>query len=140
MIDPVEFTVIPEGSEPETSDQLYGAWPPAALKGPEYAVPATATGKDLVVMLSGVGESTVIVTDAVPDLVASATLVAITVALVLTVTVGAWYSPVLEIVPVEADQVTATFEVFVTRAVNCLVPADGTEAVAGETVTTTPGG
>jgi len=32
------------------------------------------------------------------------------------------------------------FEVLITRAVNCIVPADGTEAVAGETVTTTAGG
>lgn len=46
----------------------------------------------------------------------------------------------LEIVPGEADQVTATFEVLLTRAVNCLVPVDGTVAVAGETVTCTSGG
>jgi hypothetical protein len=73
-------------------------------------------------------------------LVASATLVAVTVAFVLTVTVGAWYRPLLEILPLEADHVTATLDVLLTRAVNCRVPADGTEAVAGETVTTTAGG
>ncbi len=43
----------------------------------------------------------------------------------------------LEIVPGEADQVTATFEVLLTRAVNSLVPTDCTVAVAGETVTST---
>lgn len=41
--------------------------------------------------------------------------------------------------PREADQVTATSEVLITSAVNCLVPADGTHAVAGDTVTTTGG-
>jgi hypothetical protein len=46
----------------------------------------------------------------------------------------------LEMLPVEADHVTATLDVLLTRAVNCRVPADGTEAVAGETVTTTAGG
>jgi hypothetical protein len=90
-------------------------------------------------MLSGWEEPAVTVTDAVPDLVGSAMLVAVTVAFVLTVTVGAWYRPVLEIVPGEADQITATFEVLLTRAVNCLVPTDGTVAVAGERVTTTFG-
>ena len=44
--------------------------------------------------------------------------------------------PALEIVPGEADQVTDVFEVLVTRALNCWVPADATVAVAGETVTT----
>jgi hypothetical protein len=43
-------------------------------------------------------------------------------------------------VPVEADQVTAEFEVFITRAVNCRVPAETTVAVEGETVTVTAGG
>jgi hypothetical protein len=47
---------------------------------------------------------------------------------------------VLEIVPGEADQVTATFEVLVTSAVNCWVPADTTVAVRGETVTCIAGG
>jgi hypothetical protein len=63
-----------------------------AFNGLEYAVPAVAAGKDLVVMLSGPGleEPAVTVTEAVPDLVVSATLVAVTVAFVLTVTEGAW--------------------------------------------------
>jgi hypothetical protein len=52
----------------------------------EYAVPGVALDKDVVVMLTGGG---VTVTDAVADLVGSATLVAVTVAEVLAVTVGA---------------------------------------------------
>ena len=52
----------------------------------EYAVPGVALDKDVVVMLTRGG---VTVTDAVADLVGSATLVAVTVAEVLAVTVGA---------------------------------------------------
>lgn len=88
--DPAKSTAIPVGSEPEASVQLYGALPPAALNGLEYGFPALATGKDVVVMLSGSKEPAVTATDAVPDLVGSAMLVAVTVAFVLTVTVGAW--------------------------------------------------
>ena len=42
--------------------------------------------------------------------------------------------------PLDADQVTEVFEVFNTRAVNCMVPAEAMVAVAGETVTVTAGG
>jgi len=94
----------------------------------------------MVAMLSGCGEEepAVTTTDAVPDVLVSAALIAVTVTFVLTVTVGAWYRPALEMVPTDADQVTAVFELPVTNALNCWVPADGTVAVAGETVTTTP--
>src|SRR3979411_30062 len=40
-------------------------------------------------------------------------------------------------VPIVADQFTAVFGVFDTRAVNATVPADFTVAIAGVTVTTT---
>jgi hypothetical protein len=65
--------------------------PPAALNGLAYAVPAVAGGKDLVAMLSGPGdeEPAVIVTEAVPDLAVSSTLVAVMVAFVEAVTDGA---------------------------------------------------
>ena len=43
----------------------------------------------------------------------------------------------LEIVPGDADHVTATFEVLLTKAVNCKDPADGTVGVDGVTVTAT---
>jgi hypothetical protein len=46
---------------------------------------------------------------------------------------------VLEIVPKEANQVTATFDVLVTTAVNCVDAPEATVAVAGVTVTTTLG-
>jgi hypothetical protein len=60
--------------------------PPVAIKVFEYVVPTVAFDKDKVVMLTGGG---VIVTDAVDDLVGSATLVAVTVVVVFALTVGA---------------------------------------------------
>ena len=60
--------------------------PPVADKVFEYAAPAVAFDKDVVEMLTGGG---VTVTDAVADLVGSATLVAVTVAVLFPVTVGA---------------------------------------------------
>jgi hypothetical protein len=39
--------------------------------------------------------------------------------------------------PADADQVTAVFVVFKTVAMNCSVPADGTETDEGEMVTVT---
>ncbi len=53
------------------------------------------------------------VMEAVPDLVGSATLVALTEAVVLTLTVGAVKSPEVETVPALADHVTAVFVVLV---------------------------
>jgi hypothetical protein len=83
---PDDCKVIPVGSEPEVIVQVYGVVPPVAIKVFEYAVPAVAFDKDEVVMLTGGG---VIVTDAVDDLVGSATLVAVTDAAALALTVGA---------------------------------------------------
>ena len=71
------------------------------------------------------------------DFVGSATLVAVTVATVFTVTLGAWYRPLLETVPCVAVHVTPRFEVPVTVAVSCTVPCDATVASAGLTVTAT---
>ena len=103
----------------------------------EYAAPAVALGKDVVLIMTGVGGGGVTVTDAVADLVGSAVLVAVTVAAVFATTAGALYIPLLEIVPGEADQVTATLDVFVTRAVNCVDMPEATVAVAGVTTTAT---
>jgi hypothetical protein len=61
--------------------------PPVALSEFEYAVPAVALAKDIVVMLGGM---TVTATEADADFVGSATLIAVTVAVVLALTVGAW--------------------------------------------------
>ena len=71
-------------------------------------------------------------------LVGSATLVAVTVAVVAVVTLGAVNSPLLEMVPPLALQVTAVFEVLMTVAENCCVPADGTLVLLGETLTLIP--
>ena len=66
-------------------------------------------------------------------LLGSATLVAVTVAVVATVTLGAVNIPLLLIVPPLAVQVTAVFEVWATIAENCCVPADAKLALLGET-------
>jgi hypothetical protein len=71
---------------------------------------------------------TVTVDDA--DFVVSAWLVAVTVAVVVEVTEGAVKSPVLEMVPAEALQVTAVFVEPLTVAANCWVlPADSVALV-----------
>ncbi len=57
---------------------------------------------------------------------------AVTVTVVLELTVGAVKSPELEIDPAVADQVTAVFVEPVTVAVNCRVPAEETVAEVGE--------
>jgi hypothetical protein len=72
--------------------------------------------------------------------VLSATLVAVTVKVVLLEIVGAVNKPVLEIVPAVADQVTVVFEVFCTVAPNCCVAPEATVGLEGETVTTIGGG
>ena len=77
------------------------------------------------------------VTVALADLVASATLVAVTIAVVFDVTVEAVYSPELLIVPFVAVHVTPVLVVPVTVAVNCCVPPDRTVAEVGEMETET---
>jgi len=70
-------------------------------------------------------------------LVGSATLVAVTVAVVAVVTDGAVNSPELEMLPVLVDQVTDVLLVPLTSALNCLVPAEDTLALVGDTETPT---
>jgi hypothetical protein len=67
----------------------------------------------------------------------SAILVAITVAVVDEVTLGAVKTPLPEIDPLLAAHVTPVFEVLLTLAENCWVPADNTLVEFGETVTLT---
>src|SRR5258708_6927814 len=71
---------------------------------------------------------------AVEDLVESAVLVAVSTTVVLVVTVGAVYKPLLETVPFEAVQFTAVLEVFVTAARNCAVAPEFTLLSPGERV------
>ena len=89
-------------------------------------------------MLTAFDCPVMIETVAEPDFVGSALLVAVTVAVVLLLTVGLLYMPVLEIVPSLADHFTATSEVLLTSALNCMEPVDGTVAVPGVTFTTIP--
>jgi len=74
-----------------------------------------------------------IVTLAETDLVVSAWLTAVTVALLLALTAGAVYRPDAEIEPFVVDHVTAVFVEPLTLAVNCSVPEEETVAEVGET-------
>jgi hypothetical protein len=65
--------------------------------------------------------------------------VAVTVTVLLELTVGAVKSPEVEIDPAVADQVTAVFVEPVTVAVNCWVPPELTVAVLGDRETDTDG-
>ncbi len=64
------------------------------------------------------------------DLVLSAALVAVTV--YVPAVLGAVYSPLEEIVPLLADQVTEVFVVPLTVTVNCCVAPFSRDAVVGE--------
>lgn len=63
-----------------------------------------------------------------------ALLVAVTVTLVATLTVGAANRPLLETVPADADQVTAVLVVPCTLAVNCFVFPEVRDVLFGDTV------
>jgi hypothetical protein len=82
----------------------------------------------------------VTVTEAEAEELVFAWLVAVTVTLVAEVTVGAVKSPVPEMVPAVADQVTEVFLEPVTVALNCWVPPELSVTVVGEMVTETVGG
>jgi hypothetical protein len=86
-------------------------------------------------LVDGGGLLTTTLTDATAFLVGSAALVAATVADIDVLTLGAVKTPLLEIVPALADQITPFLLVPLTVAVNCCVPPETTVAVAGETAT-----
>ena len=69
----------------------------------------------------------------------SATLVAVTDAVVAVLTEGAVYRPVLEIAPLVADQVTPFLVAPVTVPLNCWVFPEFTVTLAGVIETTTGG-
>jgi hypothetical protein len=73
------------------------------------------------------------VTLACADFVVSAALVAFTVTVLRLETEGAVNLPLLEMVPLEADQITTVFEVLLTLAVNCWLPPEGKVTVPGAT-------
>lgn len=68
-----------------------------------------------------------------------AALVAFTVTDVLMATLGAVNNPLLVMLPLEADQVTAVFEVLLTVATNCWVALPVVVTVPGEITTATGG-
>ena len=65
----------------------------------------------------------------------SATLVAITVAVLAAVIAGASNKPVLETVPAVADQVVPVLLVPLTVALNCTLPLEATVVLAGDICT-----
>jgi len=99
---PVLERVTPLGSVPALIVQVYGVAPPEAANCTEKGIPLEIGNIGLVPMAN----TGVTVTVAVALIVGLATLVAVTVALVWAETVGAMKSPVLEIVPRLADQIT----------------------------------
>ncbi len=114
--------------------------PPVAARVALYAVPATAAGKAVEIIV-GPDLELVGVMVAIADAFfeGSATLVAMIVAVVATVTFGARNKPVGETVPAVADQVTATLLVSLTVALNCPLPPEVTLALPGEICTLTGG-
>lgn len=92
--------------------------PPDADNGKEYDDPYCAPGTaEVVIANAEVAGATETV--ALDFLVVSATLVAVTVTLVLLLTLGAVNIPPAETAPDEADQVTAVLLVPWTVAENC---------------------
>jgi hypothetical protein len=102
-------------------------------------MPLVASGTLTVVMVSGGMTGGVTVTEALADLVRSATLVAVTVPVVVTLTAGAVNQPLVVTLPKEADHVTAVLLVFWTVAVNWYVPDEATVALVGTIETMTCG-
>ena len=97
----------------------------------EYVVPRVASGRTDVWIESGeLAGVTVIAALAV--LLESAALATVTATVVLTLTCGAVKRPLVEIVPAEADQVTAVLLVPETVAENCCCPPDASGADEGE--------
>src|SRR4051812_10806562 len=95
--------------------------------------------KEEPVPLEPVGLATVALTVivALADLLLSAWLVARTVTLVWLETLGAVKRPFEEMLPLDADQVTAVLDEPETEAVNCCVPLEFTLALDGDTETAT---
>ena len=76
-------------------------------------------------------------TVALADFEVDATLVAVTVIVVVVDTAGAANNPLPEMEPAVVVQATVWFEVFATVAANCTVPAEETVVEAGEIETET---
>src|SRR5579864_159170 len=102
-----------------------------ADRGALYEIPTLDSARTEVVMAScAMG---VTVTMVAARRLWSVALVTVTVTEVLLVTLGAVNWPLLVMVPADADQRTAVFEVPVTLALNCRIPCEVTVGVPGET-------
>jgi len=129
-----EFKLIPGGSEPDELLHTYGAVPPVAASAAEYGTPVVAGGRFVEAIAGGVllgGAVMLTAADAFLD--GSATLVAVIVAVVFVLTAGATNSPLMEMVPDVAPQLTPTLLVPVTAEVNCMLFPEATVAAEGDT-------
>jgi hypothetical protein len=124
-------------AEIEVTVPFCGAWYREAKTELDIVVPTVAPWTAYPKVLGGAAGVTVTVAEAL--WLGSAWLVAVTVTVVLALTVGAVKSPELETDPAAADQVTAVFVVPVTVAVNCWVAPEATVAVVGEMLTALDG-
>src|SRR4051794_734995 len=107
---------------------------PGAVKCiPETGLWMTTYGPSLMRGTGGMPVPVSMWTAAEPDLVESTTEVAVTVK--LPVVEPAVYSPLVEMAPPVADQVTAVLELPVTAAVNCWVAPGCSVTLVGATVT-----
>jgi len=110
--------------------------PPVAESSALYGRPALATPKaEFVIAKAAAGLTVAVAEDCARGL---ARLVAVIITAVLLETFGAVNSPLLEIMPALADQVTPVLEDPLILAVNRCCACDGTFAEAGKTVTTVP--
>ncbi|MGD1077534.1 MAG: hypothetical protein ABR881_04365 [Candidatus Sulfotelmatobacter sp.] len=97
----------------------------------EVAIAKGATGVTVTDAEAEVFELTLLISG--PFLITwLAAVVAVMMTRVVLVTLGAVKTPVLEMVPALANQVTAVFEGPLMRAVNCTCSIDATVALAGE--------
>jgi hypothetical protein len=120
-------------------DQVTAGFEALLTVAENCCVPAEATVADVgfIETETEAGATGSTETDACALFEGSATLVAMTITLVVEVTVGAVNMPSGETFPLEADQVTAVFEVLLTLAENCCQPPEGTVELVGETLTLT---
>jgi len=136
VIDPEASNRIPDGNIPLTTRQLYGGTPPFADRVVLYPTPISAPGRDGVETATGeLDEVLVTIMDAEARIsrpVLAFGLSAVTTTVVFDLTFGAVKSPVLEIVPALADQVTAVLAVPLNVAVNCTCCEEPIVMLVGE--------
>lgn len=98
-----EFKTSARGKDPVTTDQAYGAVPPAALNVPEYALPVCPLGSDVLVIETGFDPVAAIVT--LNDFVAVSAVELESFTWIIKETVPDWAGVPLK-APLEAFSVT----------------------------------